>query len=392
MMTGNANGSWKLGLLVAASVISTSIGLGGCALVLGIEKRTEAGPVDEKTGKSTSFLCIDYCDAVMKNCTGDYAVFAARESCINICNALPPGSSAEPSGNTVECRLRRANSAEGSPEEFCAAAGPGGDGGCGSNCEAWCYLMESECSEDYDLLSDCMASCRTVPDVGGFDVEDSYAKDDIQCRLIHLGAVADDPIHCEHARYVAESQCVPPQDGAADCGRYCDIVMGNCFDDPDDEAVRNAVYDSRGECMAACEAFPLGELSDRTENTVGCRIYHGTASADDPAVHCDHAGPTGDGHCGAELTGGRTGNCESHCLLLRQGCPDEFDADFADVEECTDACVDEFNGNGAEDDAYYHATMAPDSDTLQCRTYYAVKAVDGDSSACEKAVLDGSCD
>ncbi len=384
--------SFKLGLLLAGTFLPALMGLGGCALVLGIEKRTESGPVDEESGISTNALCIEYCDAVMENCDGEYAAYASRASCINTCNALPPGSSSEPSGNTVECRLRRAKSAEDSPEEFCTAAGPGGDGGCGSNCEAWCQLLESECQEDYALLANCRATCSTIPDEGGFDVDGSYSKDDIQCRLIHIGAVADDPVHCEHSAYVAGDRCLPEEDAPVECSRYCDIVMGNCFDDPDDDEVRNAVYESRRECLSACAVFPEGELADRTENTVGCRIYHGTASAADPAVHCNHAGPSGDGHCGVDLGEGKTGNCESHCLLLQAGCSEEFEADFADVDECTEACAEEFDGNGAENDALYDVATATSSDSLQCRTYYAVKAVDGDASACAKAVLDGDCD
>lgn len=392
MTTARTNPSYKAGLLVLGSILSSAVGLGGCSLILGLEERTETGPVDEETGKETSELCIEYCDIVSENCTGKHAVYAARESCINICNALPPGESAEPTGNSVECRIRRANSAASSPEEFCPAAGPGGDGGCGSNCEAWCQLLESECPNDHELLNNCMASCATIPDTGGFDVEASYSVDDIQCRLIHLGAVADDAIHCTHASYVALARCVPPEDSKAECGRYCDIVMGNCFDDSNDDSARNAVYESRRECMAACEVFPLGDLTDRTENTVGCRIYHATASADDPGVHCDHAGPTGDGHCGVYSEEGLTGNCESHCLLLQAGCPDEFADDFGDVAECAATCADDFEGNGGQNDAFYQAATATEEDSLQCRTYYAVKAVAGDPSACEKAVLTGTCD
>lgn len=391
-MDQRMNASFKMRILLLSSAFSGVVSLGGCALILGIEQRTEAGVVDEETGIETNELCIEYCDVVGESCTGALAVYAARASCINTCNALPPGTRSEPEGNTVECRLRRAKSAATSPGEFCVAAGPGGDGGCGSNCEAWCHLLERECPSDYELLSNCMASCATLPDEGGFDVDGSYTKDDIQCRLIHLGAAADGAIHCTHASYVAAEKCVPSEDAAVECGRYCDIVMGNCFDDPDDEDVRNAAYDSRRECMAACEAFPLGELTDRTENTIGCRIYHATASANDPTVHCNHAGPTGDGHCGAEPEEAPTGTCESYCWLLQEGCPDEFAADFADVAACGEACADEFDDNGAEDDSLYHATTATDGDTLQCRTYYAVKAVSGQAAACEKAVLSGTCD
>src|SRR5690606_19742814 len=127
----------------------------GCALVLGIEKRTEEsleGVLDQATGIRTTELCVDYCNAVIANCADDHAVYASRASCINTCNALPPGETSEPFGNTVECRLRRANSAAGAPDEFCVSAGPGGAGSCGSNCEAWCHILEKVCPADFETL------------------------------------------------------------------------------------------------------------------------------------------------------------------------------------------------------------------------------------------------
>src|SRR5690606_15781096 len=80
--------------------------IAGCALIAGIEDRTNdpVDPnqvVDEKTEINTRPQCIEYCDDVMKNCTAENAVYAARESCINTCNALPPGEPAEPAGNNV---------------------------------------------------------------------------------------------------------------------------------------------------------------------------------------------------------------------------------------------------------------------------------------------------
>src|SRR5690606_28455138 len=104
---------------------------GGCTLLIGAEKRVEeepgaTGPIDEETQISTNDLCIEYCDEVMDHCTGGSAVYASRSSCINTCNALPPGEAAEPSGNTVQCRLRRARGAASAPDEECVAAGPGG--------------------------------------------------------------------------------------------------------------------------------------------------------------------------------------------------------------------------------------------------------------------------
>src|SRR5690606_34062554 len=121
------NASIRLRFLLLSSALCGAVSLGGCALLLGIEERTEAGVVDKETDIETNELCIEYCDVVQDSCTGELAVYASRASCINTRNALPAGIKSEPEGNTVECRLRRAKSAATSPGEFCAAAGPGGD-------------------------------------------------------------------------------------------------------------------------------------------------------------------------------------------------------------------------------------------------------------------------
>lgn len=365
---------------------------GGCTLLIGAEKRVEeepgaTGPIDEETQISTNDLCIEYCDEVMDHCTGGNAVYASRSSCINTCNALPPGEAAEPSGNTVQCRLRRARGAASAPDEECVAAGPGGDPSCGSNCEAWCELLEHECPDDAEVLADCEATCEGIADRGGFDVDGSYERDDIQCRLIHLGAVGGDPEspHCGHARYIASEKCIPESDAQPTCQDYCATTMANCRGS-------HAVYDSEDDCIAACGALPLGRLEDRVENTIGCRSYHGRSSSQDPGTHCDHASATGDGHCGNAEGDENTGNCESYCRLFGAGCSDEFDAAFSGLSPCVEACENTFDDRGAANDTFYSLRTARDGDSLQCRVYFAVKALAGDDEACEKASPSGTCD
>jgi hypothetical protein len=166
---------------------------------------------------------------------------------------------------------------------------------------------------------------------------------------------------------------------------YCDAAMANCGENL-------AVYESESDCMAACQAFPLGAMDNRVENTIGCRNYHARASSQDPETHCDHAGPTGDGHCGTALGEKNTGTCESYCRLLSEGCSTEFDAEFTDLAACVDACSTTFEDSGAGNDTYYTTGTARDENSLQCRVYYAVKASAGDAEACEKAVFAGDCD
>jgi hypothetical protein len=371
---------------------SLLISASGCALIIGTEERTEetveGGTRDSSTEIVTTGLCIEYCNEVMGNCTSGNAVYASRASCINTCNALPPGEAAEPSGNSVQCRLRRARGAASAPDEECVAAGPGGDASCGSNCETWCHLMESQCPNDYEILADCEKTCEGIPDAGGFDVDGSYERDDIQCRLIHLGAVAGDPesAHCGHARYIAAEKCIPGADEEPSCAVYCDTVMANCRG-------ADAAYEDRDDCLATCAQLPLGTLSDRTQNSVGCRIYHGRSSSQDPSSHCNHAGPTGDGHCGFLGDGENTGNCESYCRLFQAACSEEFDGEgYGDLGECVQACQVGFEDKGAGNDTLYDVDTAREDDSLQCRVYYATRALGGAGSACAKVSPSSPCD
>jgi hypothetical protein len=391
MMRNDLKKAW-IGLGIASLGVWL---IGGCALVLGIEERENGeelpGVIDEETGIRTTELCVEYCDTVIANCESDNAQYAARPSCINTCNALPPGNETEPFENTVHCRLVRAKGADSLPDEECVAAGPGGGNTCGSNCEAWCHLLESECRDEFVSLDDCPTACATLQDDGGFNVDTSYNRDDVQCRIIHLGAAAQDDVHCNHARYVPEEFCAAPQTGEPDCADTCETIMGNCITDPELN-IDHAVYESRDDCIAACEVLPLGDLSDRTQNTVGCRNYHGTSAALDPGTHCDHSGPTGDGHCGEENTAEQTGPCDSYCFLLEAGCPTEFASEFADYDDCALSCAEQMATSGARADTFYSAATARDEDSLQCRVYYTVKALAGDATACEKATLSATCD
>ncbi len=390
-----------VGLVVAAV---------GCAQIIGLEKRDDgsgsdgfggegtgggpSGPVDEKTGKVTSDECIEYCDAMETNCPEgtEFQQYIDRDTCISTCNAFDPGDRKDPSGNTLACRLRQAKAAANSSGEFCGNAGALGGGECGTNCEAWCSLLSAACPDDYEVLTNCEAVCGGLKDSGNRSFPTSYPTgSDLQCRVYHVGAAFDNPrVHCPHARYLPDSTCVE-EDLEPTCDEYCSKVMANCRPASGNEPNRR-VYDSRRECLAACEAFPIGKSSDLTENTVGCRIYHAGASATSPAVHCSHASPTGDGHCGLDEDSPVTGNCTSYCLLYRKGCEDEFDAEFKDLAECALECTSELADRGATKDQGYSVDMARDEDGMQCRVYYAVKAIAGDAEACEKAALSGTCD
>ncbi len=148
--------------------------------------------------------CEQYCDAVMDACVTNederHAVYDSKYSCLKHCAQFPPGEPGDLSGNSLACRHAHALVALSFPGERqfeCPAAGPGGDGVCGTNCEGYCSLMDGLCPETFD--GDCAAVCSAVPDLGGYDVS-QIEGNSLQCRFYHLGAATVSPqFHCAHA-------------------------------------------------------------------------------------------------------------------------------------------------------------------------------------------------
>src|SRR5688500_18287338 len=132
---------WPLTLVLA--------GLGACQSIAGIEDRVlnpaafgegGDGSGGEPNVNPATPQCQRYCSDVMSACTAENAVYVDEALCLGVCAQLEPGDPLEPVGNTVACRARQAAIAKAEPAEHCRAAGPGGDGVCGSDCEAYCEL------------------------------------------------------------------------------------------------------------------------------------------------------------------------------------------------------------------------------------------------------------
>jgi len=155
----------------------------------------------------------------MNNCTGDLQVYQSVANCLSVCSHLPEGNSGDERGDTVNCRLNQAvvagNIAE--KKDSCVAAGPGGNGICGDNCDALCTLTQAVCTADalapkpasFPSLDACLQDCRTIKDLGTFNsfAPDMTAGSTVQCRLYHVCAAAEyPPLHCKHA--AGEEVCV----------------------------------------------------------------------------------------------------------------------------------------------------------------------------------------
>ena len=106
---------------------------------------------------------------------------------------------------------------------------------------------------------------------------------------------------------------------ALSCQAYCTSIMASCTGGDGsvdggamDPTRTHQQYTGMDQCVATCSTFPVGAASDTSGDTLGCRTYHAGAAATDPATHCPHAGPGGDGVCG-DL-------CTSYCRITAKYC------------------------------------------------------------------------
>jgi hypothetical protein len=339
-------------------------------------------------------LCDEYCTAVMRNCTDTNAVYASREECLSVCARLPTGDPADPTGNTVVCRLREAKAARSSDEPafHCPEAGPGGAGECGENCEAYCQLTQAVCGATAPQGDECLRQCAGLRDLdtdgtsNRFNAERDRAGDTLQCRLVYTSASTLDPSQCWKTQIkpkpeevtMAQNPCLGyPSETHPRCEDYCTVNLAGCQGS-------FKVYESRSQCLAVCEALDPGLLTDNPPNdTIGCRKTHSyNALTTDPMVHCPHAGPGGADVCGAD--------CPAYCTLAQRACGTAFAADFANRDACISACS-ALRGTGHV--MYSVETAEDDPNPIACRMLYATRASAGPATAefCEAALGRGAC-
>jgi hypothetical protein len=114
-------------------------------------------------------------------------------------------------------------------------------------------------------------------------------------------------------------------------------------------------------CQARCKTYPEGMKSDKSGNTLGCRIYHvgvaglGGPDSADRTTHCPHAGRSGAGVCGT--------SCESFCEATNELCGSP-NKQYSDKSYCLAMC------------ALFPPGTASDTggNTLGCRDYHLTVA------------------
>jgi hypothetical protein len=344
----------------------------GCETIAGIEDRVYEPPAGSPE-------CQSYCNEVMSACTGTLAVYVDQDSCLRTCEELPRGAD---TGATLECFLKEAKiAAKLEPEVHCASAGPFGGGLCGSACDSYCTLMAKACPDEFAFVPGCLEKCPALKDVGFAPLDQLDTGDTLGCRIHKLTLAFREPdAYCSDVAIVPslDSVCVEDPESPPSCQDYCKLSLAACTGEL-------AVYDDESQCLAVCGALEPGVIKHKTENTVACRKYHSYSAMADPATHCSHTGPGGDGHCGLDTTAPPTkGNCESYCTLLASACPTEFAALGAD--NCRAQCL---ALDKSKADSKY-ALPAEAENSLECRIYHVARTLAGDAQ-CAAAVGGAPC-
>jgi len=135
---------------------------------------------------------------------------------------------------------------------------------------------------------------------------------------------------------------------APTCENYCQLISESCKGEFEQ-------YPSEAFCESYCKtyaAIPIGEASDTSGNTVGCRSYHSTVAATDPGLHCPHSGKSGGNVCGNW--------CTNYCHLAMKNCTGS--EKLYDTEGQCFAVCGNIRDDGNPGDV--------DGDSIQCRIEY----------------------
>ena len=216
---GGAAGEAEVPVNQGGSLGGGSGGSGGKA---GAATVAEAGTSDASGGAPAgASVCESYCDAVMTNCKGKYEQYRTFDQCVEVCKRLPEGTAGDENVNSVQCRARQASFADAEPFVYCKSAGPLGAGKCGSNCVAYCSLMQTTCTADstagnldpsyFTDSQACLSACGAIPAHDDDPVQYSsstlaspscFVGNTVYCRVYHVAAALEQDApdeHCPHA-------------------------------------------------------------------------------------------------------------------------------------------------------------------------------------------------
>ncbi len=195
--------------IFAAYAIFALVGCGSNNTTNDAGSDSSAGNDASSDGGATP-SCQSYCSTIMANCTSvtddagvpvGHQQYTDLNNCLNSCKAMPVGTSADTSGNTLGCRSYHATAAKSDPATHCAHAGPGGASVCGDDCDGFCQIAMMYCTSAnnalvYSSLQDCKTQCAKFPDTVKFDISVQDGNS-VACLLYHVQEASSvPPDHC----------------------------------------------------------------------------------------------------------------------------------------------------------------------------------------------------
>lgn len=216
----------RSGLLAACGFLAAPALFAGCREILSFEERElDASLADAGSDAPEPLSCEAYCALLTEVCKGGNTQFDSPEACLGLCSTFPVGALDDENVHSLGCRIHLLETSKAMIETSeCAAAGPGGNGLCGSNCESYCTSTIAVCPGAFTSVSDCLETCTPLIECGPYTLP-AVTPDDpsIQCRLYHLSVAASNFLdftggdltpsqtkHCPHA--IGDTECIDVAD------------------------------------------------------------------------------------------------------------------------------------------------------------------------------------
>jgi len=242
-------------------------------------------------------LVQDYCGFLEQKCYSALQINAS--TCVLAMASIPDGFIGEGDNNTIGCRLNYLNGSTFDVKN-CRYAAPSGGGRCGQLLDSVCTVATTLCwnvsGSPYNDSASCLTGLTPLAAQWGSLQGLASANDNsLECRVYHALASVGAPVHCQHFGFNSPT-CTNPV--APDKQHYCDVLQYNC------NSMTTLQYADPTQCLAVAQNYIdyVNSTSDAVgasgANSLGCREYHAQASKQNPAVHCEHAGPSGGNQCG----------------------------------------------------------------------------------------------
>jgi len=325
--------------------------------------------------------CTEYCANITEVCTGTNQQFESQAFCEASCWGYPnlANMTGATSGDSFQCRIYHlgvANTSVANMAIHCPHAGfNGGDGTCGTACEAYCDSMLFACPGVFpypaDNRTNCLQQCAMYPKLHTNPANNATqpTENTYECRAWHVIfglSTNTTTVHCPHA---SPNGGPAPNGGPGVCGSVCDNYCDNDLQTCTGDLTQWA---NRSQCMLACLSWPEGNTSN-TGSTYACRKYHATVAnttSSNAGIHCVHTGPLGGyGVCGSA--------CDGYCNILGKACGGSNTQCMMDCANYTQTST-----------VMTKDLWKSDENSLECRTAYAVEAL-ADASMCNEAMHGG---